>query len=366
MKKIIKVLHVGEYVQGGVATYVRTIINHNNPYINDYIVLSNYKSEHSWNLPRERIIYYDYHRSLFSIPKAIYNIKKAIEKINPDVIYCHSTWAGFFVRVPMLLKKPKCNVLYNAHGWAFLQNIAEWKRKIYASIEKILSFRTNQIINVSQNEYDMAVKYGLDAGKLCVIYSGISADRKSGHYNVDLPKDKINILFVGRFDLQKGIDYLLDEFVKCNRNDLFLTVIGDNVINKNDYKKKYKKENIKFLGWVKHDEIADYYEAVDVVVMPSRWEAFGLVAIEAMKYSTPVIVSNRGALREIIAHGKTGYVFPFDKGALTKVLQMLSKEELLKLGKNAEKEFLKKYQESCMLKSTVFLYEKYGNDTVGI
>ena len=85
-----------------------------------------------------------------------------------------------------------------------------------------------------------------------------------------------------------------------------------------------------------------------------------------IRFGTPVIVSNRGALREIIAHGKTGYVFPFDKGALTKVLQMLSKEELLKLGKNAEKEFLKKYQESCMLKKTISLYENYGNDTVDI
>lgn len=53
-------------------------------------------------------------------------------------------------------------------------------------------------------------------------------------------------------------------------------------------------DNVESIGWINHDEIDSYYSLFDAVIIPSRWEGFGLVAIEAMKNAKAIIVSNRG------------------------------------------------------------------------
>ena len=228
---MIKVLHVGEYVQGGVATYISTLLNHPEyPDVDDYLICADKNSETNWEIPSDHIQYYPYHRSLMQIPKAMSAIRKAIKRIKPDVIYCHSTWAGLFVRFPMLFFGKTCRVIYNAHGWAFLRDTAEWKRKVYAGVERILQGQADKIINVSKYEYNAAIRYGLKKNNQTVVYSGISTEKGKVDSQVKLPMGKINLLFVGRFDPQKGLDLLLEAFNSCQRQDLHLTIIADSVV----------------------------------------------------------------------------------------------------------------------------------------
>lgn len=354
-----KVLHIGEYVQGGVATYVKNLLHHpDRPDIVDYLVCSEEKSDHKWPIPSERITYYSYTRSVYSLPKAMHSIMEQIHAIQPDVIYCHSTWAGFLARFPMLFKGKPCRVIYNAHGWAFLRDVAEWKCKLYAFVERALLFSTDMVVNVSNYEYQAALKYGLSDFKQKVIYSGIPSEMGKFNPEVKLSPGKLNLLFVGRFDPQKGIDYFLQIFSKVKRNDLHLTVIGDNVIGGGTYIEKKDTERITFLGWVPHENLASYYNASDIVIMPSRWEAFGLVAIEAMKYGKAIIVSNRGALPEIVQDGRNGYVFDFNRPEqLQQILQNLSLDQLKLFSSNNKRDFLLKYQDTIFKRETYKLYE---------
>lgn len=356
---MIKVLHVGEYVQGGVATYIRTLINHPEyPDVDDYLICADKNSETNWEIPSDHIQYYPYHRSLMQIPKAMSAIRKAIKQIKPDVIYCHSTWAGLFVRFPMLFERKTCRVIYNAHGWAFLRDSAEWKRKVYAGVERILQGQADKIINVSKYEYNAAIHYGLKKNNQTVIYSGISPEKGKVDSQVKLPLGKINLLFVGRFDPQKGLDLLLEAFNSCQRQDLHLTIIGDNVVGGGVKIEKKNTDRVTFLGWIPHDKLTSYYSACDVVIMPSRWEAFGLVAIEAMKYGKAVIVSNRGALPELIEDGKNGFVFNFEKTEqLIEILERLRPEDLQVISSFNEKEFIDKYQDKFVKMGTYQLYQ---------
>lgn len=356
---MIKVLHVGEYVQGGVATYISTLFNHPEyPDVDDYLICADKNSETNWKIPSNHVQYYPYHRSLMQIPQAMSAIRKAIKQIQPDVIYCHSTWAGLFVRFPMLFLGKSCRVIYNAHGWAFLRDTAEWKRKIYAGVERILQRKTDRIINVSKYEYNAAIRYGLKENNQTVIYSGISPEKGKLDPKVKLPLGKINILFVGRFDPQKGLDVLLHAFNACQRQDLHLTIIGDNVVGGGIKIEKKNTDRITFLGWIPHDKLASYYSACDVVIMPSRWEAFGLVAIEAMKYGKAVIVSDRGALPELVEDGKNGFVFKFEKiDQLIEILGKISLKNLQAISFFNEKEFSDKYQDKFVKMSTYQLYQ---------
>lgn len=354
-----KVLHVGEYAQGGVATYIRTLLSHPEyPNIEDFLICSEKNSEKNWPISKENIIYYSYSRNLMSIIPAIRAIKNAIDEINPDVIYCHSTWAGLFVRLPQFIFSKKHRIIYNAHGWSFLRDTAKWKKNVYALIERILLLKTDKIINVSCFEYNAAKRYGLNSEKQKVIYSGLPEKKADIDKTIKLSDKKINILFVGRFDPQKGVDYLLDVFNKCARKDIHLTLIGDNVIGGLQIKKQNTNQ-ITFLGWVPHDRIASYYNACDAVIMPSRWEAFGLVALEAMKYGKPVIASNRGALPELIEENKNGIIFNFDdKESLLKIVNSLEKETLKDMGVLAKQIFYSKYTADNMISRTVEVYKK--------
>ncbi len=353
-----KVLHIGEYAQGGVGTYISMLLQHpEHPEVEDFLICSEKNSEHAWPIPDDHVTYYPYHRSLFQILPAMMAIRKEITRIKPDVIYCHSTWAGLFGRLPLFLFPKHFRVIYNAHGWAFLRDTAEWKRKIYALVEQLLLCKTDAVINVSLYEQEAALRYHLKAEKQHIVYSGISPKKQEIDDMLELSDKPINLLFVGRFDTPKGADYLLEAFEKCSRQDIHLSLVGDNVVGGVQIKKE-NTDRVTFYGWIPHEELGSYYAACDAVIMPSRWEAFGLAAVEAMKYGKPVIVSNRGALPELVTDRKNGYIFDFDHPeTLVDLLNHLDRQTLSQMREPAESEFKEKYKMERMVAETIHWYK---------
>ena len=117
-------------------------------------------------------------------------------------------------------------------------------------------------------------------------------------------------------------------------------------------------EKVTFCGWIPHDKLDGYYKSCDAVIMPSRWEAFGLVGVEAMKYGKPIIVSNRGALPELVKDGENGYIFDFEHPeSLIRILDKLEKKELCRMGQKAALFFLQRYESRKMLEKTILIYE---------
>ena len=93
--------------------------------------------------------------------------------------------------------------------------------------------------------------------------------------------------------------------------------------------------------------------------MPSRWEAFGLVAIEAMMHAKPVIVSDRGALQELVIDGVNGWMFSLDDPyGLLDVMKKLKKEEVIKCGIEARKIYESSFTVKKMLKATLDVYKR--------
>jgi len=155
-----------------------------------------------------------------------------------------------------------------------------------------------------------------------------------------------NLLYVGRLDRQKGIEFLLramsliiKEFPMTR-----LDIIGDGP-EKKKLKQAIKEleieNNITFVGWVQNNSTEKYYNKSTIVVVPSVWEEpFGLVGIEAMSVGRPVIASRVGGIPEWLDDGETGFlVDPGNPEQIAeKVIQLLSNRELLKqMGKNARK-----------------------------
>jgi D-inositol-3-phosphate glycosyltransferase len=88
---------------------------------------------------------------------------------------------------------------------------------------------------------------------------------------------------------------------------------------------------VAFLGARDQDTLQYYFSAADVLVMPSHYESFGMVALEAMACGTPVIASDVGGLQELVKDNKTGIrVKANDPNALAKAIERLMDNEVLR------------------------------------
>jgi D-inositol-3-phosphate glycosyltransferase len=137
------------------------------------------------------------------------------------------------------------------------------------------------------------------------------------------PGEKI-VLYVGRFDESKGIDTLVRAFSGLHhRQDadvLKLVLVGGSTATPGQTDELSRiqalvnelelQDSVIFTGAVDHELLPLYYTAADVCVIPSHYEPFGLVAIEAMACGTPVVASNVGGLKFTVIHEETGFLVP--------------------------------------------------------
>ncbi|PAX59693.1 glycosyltransferase family 4 protein [Brunnivagina elsteri] len=151
------------------------------------------------------------------------------------------------------------------------------------------------------------------------IHSFGSVDRKAARVALGIKADAKVVLYVGRFDHRKGIETL----VRAMRESKFygdeklqIIIGGGSVPGQSDGIERDRIEGIvdelglrdctTFPGRLSQEVLPTYYAAADVCVVPSHYEPFGLVAIEAMASSTPVVASDVGGLQFTVVRGETG------------------------------------------------------------
>ncbi|MEW4430059.1 glycosyltransferase [Paenibacillus pabuli] len=367
-----KVLHIGEYVVGGVATYLNEVVAYQSRLFDVYLLMSDYNSASDFDLEPERIIRYKYKRHPKNFFSAMRQIHQAIKQIQPDIIHVHSSFAGMLARGLFFVTPRKASVLYCSHGWSFLMDTKPINKKAYFMIEKILELKTDFIVNISKYELEKSVRLGMSPAKSRFVYSGLR-DRKTNaqsektalpDWNYAEASGVIQLLFVGRFDRQKGLDVLLEVLDKHPElQDLIrLYVIGDSVLEKNNW---HFPENVVRLGWVDNASIDRYYQQCDAVIMPSRWEGLPLVALEAMKNRKAVIASDRSSLPEVVSHGVNGYVFDLDQPEeLLAILNKLDKKTLTAMGEAGHGIYKDKFSADRMNEEFVSLYYEARNMSV--
>ena len=219
--------------------------------------------------------------------------------------------------------------------------------------EKLILEKADQIVAATLTERaQLEWLYKADLGKIVVIPPGVDlshfypipVDEAREFVGVKL-EDKM-VLYVGRIEPLKGIDTLISAMPCLNfMEDLgfcpvTLTIIGGDPDVDPEYmtaemaRLQELSNNLGmsnmviFLGKRSQDTLPYYYSAADVVVMPSHYESFGLVALEAMACGTPVIASQVGGLTHLVQDGVTGFhVANDDPKALCEKLKILISDD---------------------------------------
>jgi glycosyltransferase involved in cell wall biosynthesis len=170
------------------------------------------------------------------------------------------------------------------------------------------------------------VPYGIDFKKF---------KRKKGNRNLIKSlglEGKIVLLSVGRLSPQKGFVYLLKALskVKQKEKNFKLLLIGDGEDRKkleNLCKNLGLEEEVVFLGKIFHDKLPDYYHVADIFILPSLYESFGIVFLEAMAAGLPIISTNVAAVPETVNENVGILVKPKNVEELAKAILKLMKDK---------------------------------------
>jgi glycosyltransferase involved in cell wall biosynthesis len=304
----LRVLHVAEAVRGGVATYLRTLVQaqRDDPALQVVRVLV--PARHLGEL--EPIAPH-----VVAVPPAGGRLATAFALARRarqlcrddavDLVHLHSTFAGLAGR----LLRPKAHALiYCPHGWAFDREGSGAMRAAVRVTEAALAPRCDAIVAISRHEFDAARAAGIPAKRLRLVHNGIGPAGPAEHGDPWPTGDAaaLRLLFVGRFDRQKGFDVFVDMARALPQAQC--VAIGDYSIDAPT--RLQLPANVHAPGWQSHAAVERWMQHADALVMPSRWEGFGLTAVEAMRAGLAVIASRVGGLQEIVADGATGWLVP--------------------------------------------------------
>lgn len=231
--------------------------------------------------------------------------KSLIEQLNQfDIVHAYS------VNVLPCLIGVKSKIVWTTHGY--------WE-KPNGLRGKIIDKIVDKVVCVSKDVYNIA---SFKEKKKQTIFLGTNLILEN-LVNKIFDKKNIELVCIGRFQKIKGQDILIDAIEKLSMIqpdiNFNLSVVGD--VNGNnqediDYKKSLldkvksinnKNLNIKFLGF--QTNVRDFIEKADIVAIPSRYESFSMVAIEALSLAKPVIAPNVGGPKDIINSDKIGLLF---------------------------------------------------------
>jgi glycosyltransferase involved in cell wall biosynthesis len=203
------------------------------------------------------------------------------------------------------------------------------------------------------------LRLGIEARRIAVIPPGIEIDEwgellDSNHFQRPTQKQDKIILFVGRINPQKGIEYAVQalSLLSKSRADLSLRllIVGPDAFfdawHESDYSKSLKAlvkmhsldERVQFLGAVTRKELGSLYRNADFVVVPSLSETYGLVVSEAMSFGKPVIGTDVEGIRMQIQNGKDGIIVPTrNPAAIASALEFLidNPDEMKRISDNA-------------------------------
>lgn len=279
----------------------------------------------------DRINLYEY------IPEFSENMADFIRREDEkyEIIHSHYWLSGLVgINLKYELEVPLVHT-YHTLGFMKRRVLGQREHRCRANSEQHLAHLSDSIISPSLEEKeDLIKKYGIPSSKIEVVYPGVNARLfypvKSQIVSRKMRKghDDFILLYVGRIEPVKGLINVAKslKFLKENNPLLFrkvrILVLGggnkkeelsanEEVIRIKGMSEQHGfLDKFSFLGSIDHHQLKKYYSAADALIIPSLYESFGLVAVEALACGIPVISSHIGQLKAIVREGKNGFSFP--------------------------------------------------------
>ncbi len=261
-------------------------------------------------------------------------IKAVLEKENFDIIHLHEPFMPMLSTAVLRFSKTvNVGTFHASHGkpgysfgWPITTIMMKRRRR-----------KLHGKIAVSKPAMEYASKY--IPGDYTIIPNGIDLE----HFSPDVSPigefcdGKLNILFVGRLETRKGLDYLIKAYKQAKEElpNSRLIVVGPGTRLRRRYErlvKRYRLEDVIFIGYASYTDLPRYYKTADICCSPATGrESFGITLVEAMAVGKPVVATNIDGYASVMTHGQEGFLVPpKDKKTLAQALISLMRDESLR------------------------------------
>lgn len=302
-----------------------------------------------------------------------------------DVLHSHYFYSGLVgltlapeLSIPLFITFHALGITKELYAGIKDKNRIAAEQKIVAGVSGIIS-------SVKLEREELIKSYNADRSKIYVVFPGVNhhlfrkMDKRLAKKKVAIGGKQKIILFVGRIDPIKGISLLIDAVYKLAQihknftNNFKILLIGGDIESRNfwRYPEVIKIQSliekldlaccVKFIGAKPHNVLPYYYNAADLVVMPSKYESFGLVVLEAMASGVTVVASRVGGLSYLLKDKLNGRFFRSgDSTGLSKVVWELLNDDKQRerLGQAAAVESLK-FCWDIQAKKILEIYKKF-------
>jgi len=291
-----------------------------------------------------------------------------------DVIHIHD-WltAPAGIASKYYLNKPLVSTVHSTEvGRA--QGLHSPDSFLIDGLEWWMTYEAEKIISCSISmKWELEHHFHLPSEKITVIPNAIEKSKYERRIDREAVKRRYGIapyekvvLFIGRLVPQKGVEYLVKAIplILQQHRDVKFVIAGDG------WSKNYLEDlarsagfadKVRFLGFISDSELTELTMSSDVLVVPSVYEPFGIVALEGMAAGVPVVAANVGGLSEIIEHDRTGVlVYPKNLESLAwGVNRVLSDPGYSNwLVQNAKRKVQEAYSWEAVARRTIQVYEK--------
>ncbi|MBS2969693.1 glycosyltransferase family 4 protein [Metabacillus sp. KIGAM252] len=323
-----------------------------------------YEKQHSFTIYRPQLQNEEYDNSYEWMVNINLTWIKAIQSLQPSFCLVHAhDWltAGAAIYAKRMYRIPLIATIHSLETGRkkVLKTPAE---KMIHEMEKKLIKEADELIVCSNFMREEILFEEADSKKISVIHNGAVPFQKNSLGN---PFISPYIFSMGRFVPEKGFEDLITAFSKIKSEHPALKLI---IAGEGPGKEKYEKlaeslevhQDVIFPGFIKGDELNRYIQYAAVACIPSRYEPFGLAALEFMAAGKPIVVSDAGGLPEMIVHNESGMIYKSSRiDDLKRSIQELLNhpEKAAVLGMKALNES-KKYSWSSAANKTINLYKK--------
>ena len=283
-----------------------------------------------------------------TVLKLLFSIHQIIKQKGITIVHTHHRMAAFYIRL-LKLVHPKLIHVYTAH------NVFKDKLPLYGfALKNAKSVAVGEAVNKNLKE-----DVGITDSR--VIYNGVVLKETDEQVDEIISYDGIKLGCIARLSEQKGLTYLLDAMSLLTVKDIRLFIVGDGELRnelENKVKELHLQDSVTFLGYRK--DIVECINSFDFCVLPSVFEGFGLVAIEAFMNSKTLVATDIPGLNEVVTN-ENGILVPVkDPIALAGAIDKLATDVALRnsLAFQAKKTYDEKFSYPMFLENYRALYRE--------
>jgi len=294
---------------------------------------------------------------------------RIFRKCKFDIVHTHSSKTGLFGRIAAKLAGVQI-IVHTIHGFPFHPHQSKLAYIFYENLERIAGLFCDRAISVNNFEKELAINKKIIAErKITSIYNGIKELKSANQINrttYNIPNEDIVIGTMSRLSDPKNMLSITQVAIEViqKADNISFVFVGDGEQREQIEKLITEAEafdKIHLVGW--RENIADWYNLFDIVLLYSHWEGLSLTILEAMSMKKPLIVSKIKGNDEMVFEERNGYLVEIgDHQDLTKKIISLSKDSRKQKMFGAES--YKIFLESFTIETFIERYKKEYNDLI--